>query len=248
MLNKIKILTFTLALTTNISLCQAVLPEDFIYLDEFDSTIRTSLRYVGNDNFIGKPIDGYKSSRVILTEKAAKALSEAQSYFKKDGYSIVVYDGYRPQVAVNHFMEWSKKPEDKKMKAEFYPRVDKADVFKLGYVAEKSGHSRGSTVDISLIPIDKELHAIKPEPRKLKGDFEIIFLNDGTINMGSSFDLFDEASHYENNLITEEQQNLRKYLKEGMEKFGFKNYAEEWWHFTLKDEPFPQTHFNFPVE
>lgn len=224
------------------------LPHGFIYLDKIDPTIRQSLRYYGDNNFIGHPVAGYQSSRIILTRKAAEALSKAQARFKKDGYSLVIYDAYRPQTAVSSFMEWSKDPNDQKMKAWFYPRIDKAKVFALGYVAEKSGHSRGSTIDLSIIPIETPLHEIDPQPRKLRDGFEFLFLDDGTVDMGSSFDLFDKASHYENDLISEEYQKRRKYLKEVMESCGFKNYAEEWWHFTLKDEPFPDTYFDFPVE
>lgn len=223
------------------------LPEGFVYLDEIDPSIQYSLRYNSENNFIGCPIDGYKASRVILTRPAANALSKAQAHFKTDGYSIVVYDATRPQTAVNHFMRWSKETSDQTMKSLFYPRIDKAKVFELGYVAEKSGHSRGSTVDISLLPLGAVLHEITPQSRKLK-DFEFLYLKDGTVDMGGHFDLFDKASHYENDLISEEHQSRRKYIKDVMESYGFKNYAEEWWHFTLKDEPFPDTYHDFPIE
>src|SRR3990167_7352767 len=223
------------------------LPDGFVYLDEIDSTIQSSLRYHSNNNFIGRPIDGYKASRVILTREAANALSKAQDRFKTDGYSIVIYDAVRPQTAVNNFMQWSKDPTDQMMKALFYPRINKEDVFKLGYVAAKSGHSRGSTVDISLLPLGTSLHEPTPQPRKLK-DFEFSYLEDGTVDTGSHFDLFDKASHYENDLISEEHQRLRRYIKGVMESCGFNNYAEEWWHFTLKDEPHPNTYFDFPIE
>lgn len=233
---------------TNIQSAKSSLPHGFVYLDEIDSTIRQSLRYYGDKNFIGHSVDGYLSSRVILTRKAAEALSKAQALLKKDGYSFVIYDAYRPQTAVNSFMDWSKDPNDQKMKTWFYPRVDKSRVFEQGYVAEKSGHSRGSTIDLSIIPIKMSLYEVDPQPRKLRDGFEILFLDDGTVDMGSSFDLFDKASHYENDLISEEHQKRRQYLKQVMESCGFKNYAEEWWHFTLKDEPFPDTYFDFPVE
>lgn len=133
-------------------------------------------------------------------------------------------------------------------KSWFYPRVDKAKVFDLGYVASKSGHSRGSTVDISLIKNDKKISKIVPEERKYSDGMKMYYLNDGTEDFGSSFDLFDVASHYENNLITKEQQEKRFYLKNIMDSCGFNNYKEEWWHFTLRNEPFPETYFDFSVE
>jgi D-alanyl-D-alanine dipeptidase len=191
---------------------------------------------------------GYKSSRLVLTKEAANALAAAQAYFRKNGYSIVIYDAYRPQATVDSLKEWSQNPNDQKMKAWFYPRVDKEKVFELGYVAEKSGHSRGSTVDLSLIYLETPLQEINPSPRKLEDGYEILFLDDGTVDMGSSFDLFDKASHYNNDLIGEIQHKRRTYLKENMESYGFVPYAEEWWHFTLKNEPFPDTYFDFPIE
>lgn len=224
------------------------LPEGFAYLDAIDPSIQLSLRYCSHDNFIGKPIEGYRSERVIMTENAAEALCRAQTMFKKDGYSIVVYDSYRPQTAVNHFSRWSQDVFDQRMKAQFYPRVDKAKVFELGYISKKSGHSRGSTVDLSLIHESVNLNKIIPTSRVLNDSFEILFLDDGTLDMGSSFDLFDEASHYQNSLINDEHFRRRTYLKEVMGACGFKAYAKEWWHFTLEDEPFPDTYFDFPVE
>ena len=217
------------------------LPPGFVYLDKIDSSIIQSQRYNSNDNFVGQPIDGYKSGRVVLTVKASKA----QDLLKQKGYIIVVYDGYRPQTAVNNFLAWRKNSQDVKMKADYYPRVDKAKVFELGYVAKQSGHSRGSTVDMSIIPADQNLHTIKRQKRLLSDGFEILFLDDGTIDMGSSFDLFDKASHQTNDLISPKHQELRNFLKEIMENCGFENYEEEWWHFTLKNEPFPETYFDF---
>lgn len=223
------------------------LPEGFVYLNAIDPSIQFSLRYCNHDNFIGKPIEGYLSERVIMTENAAKALSKAQALFKKNGYSIVVYDSYRPQTAVNHFARWSEDAQDQAMKSFFYPRVDKAKVFELAYISKRSGHSRGSTVDLSLLHKSARLQKMVPIPRVLNGNVEILFLEDGTLDMGSSFDLFDEASYYQNNLINDEHFKRRTYLKEVMEACGFKGYAKEWWHFTLKDEPFPETYFDFPV-
>jgi len=224
----------------------------FVYLHEIDPTIIISLRYATNENFVGKPVDGYKKSLAIMTRQAAEALKKVQERVKKDGYSLVVYDAYRPQQAVDHFVRWSEDVNDQLKKTQYYPRVNKADVFDLGYVAKRSGHSRGSTIDLSLIKDGKSLHEIKERNRKLLDGYTIKILDDGTIDMGSSFDLFDTSSHYENNLIKDKFKKLRTYLKNVMEEFGFKNYADEWWHFTLKDEPFPtdkdESYFNFVVE
>jgi len=224
----------------------------FVYLHEVDPTIRVSPRYYSAENFVGARVDGYHEPVVIMTRQAAEALKKVQKAVQQDGYCLVVYDAYRPQRGVDHFMKWSSTPEDQAKKSYYYPRVNKADVFDLGYVARRSGHSRGSTVDLTIMLKNKALHDIRTKQRILRDGFEITLLDDGTVDMGSSFDLFDEASHTENKLIEEKHQAMRLYLKSVMENNGFKNYANEWWHFTLKNEPFPadqeSSYFNFPVE
>ena len=139
----------------------------FVYLHEVDPTILVSLRYHSNENFVGKPVAGYKKSVVILTKQTAEALKKVQEAVKKDGYSLVVYDAYRPQQAVDNFMCWSLDVKDQLKKSYYYPRVNKADVFKLGYVVERSGHSRGSTVDLTIIELGKKLHEVKESERTL---------------------------------------------------------------------------------
>jgi D-alanyl-D-alanine dipeptidase len=223
------------------------LPENFVYLSDIDPSIIIDLRYTTNENFLGTVVRGYEAAKCILTNEAASALMKAQQLFKKDGYGIVVYDSYRPQQAVDHFVEWRSDPEQK-MKERYYPRVEKSQCFELGYIAERSTHTRGSTVDLSIIELGKSPHEIIASKRALKDGFEIIFLDDGTVDMGCSFDLFDTASHYSNDLISQEHKERRKYLKETMEACGFEPYAGEWWHFKLKDEPFPDKYFNFPVK
>lgn len=206
------------------------------------------MRYFTDTNFTNQKVPGYKKNELILTKQSAKALKCAQKKFQKDNYSIVVYDAYRPQTAVNFFMKWSKDVKEQSKKSWFYPRIDKNKVFEFGYVAEKSGHSRGSTVDITLIKKDKKVSTIVPEKRTFRDGTKILYLNDGTEDFGSSFDLFDKASHYENRLITKTQQEKRIYLKNIMNSCGFNNYKKKWWHFTLKIEPFPNKYFDFPVE
>jgi D-alanyl-D-alanine dipeptidase len=236
--------------------CCALSPEarakDFVYLHEVDPTILVSLRYKSNENFIGKPIDGYKKSVVIMTKQAAESLKLVQKDVKKNGYSLVVYDAYRPQQAVNHFVRWAEDVEDQPKKIQYYPHIGKARVFQLGYVSKRSGHSRGSTIDLTLIENGKQLHAIQEKECTLLDGSTITLLDDGTVDMGSSFDLFDEASHFENNLIEAPYKKLRRYLRSVMEKHGFKGCVEEWWHFTLKKEPFPanqdNSYFDFVIE
>lgn len=211
----------------------------FVYLHEIDPTIRTSVRYHSAENFVGTPVNGYKKPVIIMTRQAAEALQKVQVSVKKDGYSLVIYDAYRPQQAVNHFIQWSAESHNQTKKSHYYPRVNKADVFMLGYVAQRSGHSRGSTVDLTIIEDNKNIHAISEQRRVLRDGFTITILDDGTVDMGSSFDLLDVASHTESNLVDEKYKALRIYFKQLMEQYGFKNYSQEWWHFTLQNEPFP---------
>lgn len=247
------ILTLALLVSVELSaLSSEARAKGFVYLHEIDPTIITSLRYLSDDNFVGKPVDGYKKAVVILTDQTAQALKRVQKAVNKDGYTLVVYDAYRPQKAVDHFMRWSKNIEDQTRKSEYYPRINKADVFDLGYVAAKSGHSRGSTVDLTLMKLGQKPHEIKKKKRRLLDDYTIEFLDDGTVDMGSSFDLFDTASHGENDLIEKQYKQLRTYLRNMMVDNGFKTVAEEWWHFTLKNEPYPAhldtSYFNFDIE
>lgn len=246
------IINFFINFGSCLAISEIARSKGFVYLHEVDPTILVSLRYNSNENFVGKPVDGYQKSVVILTKQSAEALKKVQEDVKRDGYSLVVYDAYRPQQAVNHFMRWSKDIGDQKRKSQYYPRINKADVFELGYVSKRSGHSRGSTIDLTIIETNTQLHKPQTQKRVLLDRYTITILDDGTVDMGSSFDLFDVASHYENNLIEEKFKKLRTYLKNIMEKHGFKNYSGEWWHFTLKNEPFPadrdDSYFNFPIE
>lgn len=224
----------------------------FVDLRDIDPTILVSLRYYGDENFVGASVDGYKKPIVLMTEQAARALKQVQEAVKKDGYGLVIYDAYRPQQAVDHFVRWGEDVQDQAKKWYYYPRISKADVFELDYVAKRSGHSRGSTVDLTIIQDGKSLHDVYVTDRTLLDGFTIKFLDDGTVDMGSSFDLFDVASHTDSDCIAPEYKKMRIYLKNVMEKHGFVNYPEEWWHFTLKNEPYPDgkddSYFNFPVE
>ena len=201
------------------------LPDGFVYLKDFDDSIIVDLKYFTNSNFTAQKVDYYYSNNAILTEETAIALSNAQSQFKKLGYSLIVYDAYRPQSSVDFFVAWSKKEDDTLNKHVYYPNINKSDLFELGYIAKKSGHSRGSTVDVSLVNISTKLE----------------------IDMGTIYDFFGVESSTFFPDISEIQKNNRYLLYDIMIKNGFKNYSKEWWHFTLIDEPFNE-YYNFPVK
>jgi D-alanyl-D-alanine dipeptidase len=225
------------------------LPKNFVYVSHKPTGIITDLRYLTPQNFLGEKIDGYKKNVAILTQEAANALYKAAEIFAKDGYKVVIYDAYRPKKAVDQFVRWSEsKNYNEEMKHYFLPHIDHSNVFDLGYVARKSGHSRSSTVDLTIIKSDKSLKPINPINRLLTDGRSILFLDDNTVDMGSSFDLFDEASHPNSPLVSPEALTNRKYVHDVMEKAGFKGFDTEWWHFTLKNEPFPDQYFDFDVE
>ena len=201
------------------------LPEGFIKLNDIDSTIIVDLKYNTKSNFTGKIVRGYKSNTVILSNEASIALINAQNDFKKLGYSLIVFDAYRPQSAVDFFFEWSKDLNDTINKNSYYPNINKSQLFAQGYIAKKSGHSRGSTVDVSLV----DLSTMKQ------------------IDMGSIYDYFgiQSSTFYPN--ISDSQKNNRMILYNIMINNGFINYSKEWWHFTLENEPF-QEYFDFLVD
>ena len=225
------------------------LPQGFVYLNDIDPSIIQDMRYAGYHNFIGHPISGYKAAECILTRPAAIALSRVQQSLKSFSLSLKVYDCYRPQLAVNEFIAWSQQPALQQMKAEFYPRVNKADFFKLGYVASKSGHSRGSTIDLTLVtlPLAKQEHYVPGQ--KLRSCFAPYAerFQDGSIDMGTGFDCLDPTAHFANPTIQGKAMQNRLLLKSLMQRQGFAPYPIEWWHFTLKDESFPDTYFSFPI-
>lgn len=203
------------------------LPAGFIYVDEQIPDIVVELRYRGQENFLGQPVDGYLGERAILSQAAAHALAGVQQDLRPLGLGIKIFDAYRPQRAVDHFVRWAQDIGDTKMKASYYPEVDKRNLFKEDYIAERSGHSRGSTVDLTLIALDGH----------------------GTpLDMGTGFDFFGPASWPDHTEITAQQRANRLLLRTLMQKHGFKPYAREWWHFTLATEPYPDTYFDFLVE
>jgi D-alanyl-D-alanine dipeptidase len=205
------------------------LPKGFVYLSDVDPSIKQEMFYASDFNFVGRPIKGYNKPVAILTQQAAHALKKVQDEVKLKGLSLKVIDAYRPHRAVEDFWNWALDPSDTKMKDIFYPKYsDKSKIFSDGYLAKFSGHSRGSTVDLTLVDS-----------------------NGKEIDMGSQIDMLDEISNTVTDLIPPAAQKNRLYLKEVMERQGFDNYRKEWWHFALLDEPFPrkpEDHFDFPVE
>ena len=200
-------------------------PTGFVVLDEFIPDIIQEIRYYSTYNFVGERIDGYYQPCALMTIEAAEALKAVSDDVMHLGYRLKIYDAYRPQMGVDHFMRWAADVDDTRMKNYFYPKLDKSRIIPEGYVAVKSGHSRGSTVDLTLFDMrtGKE------------------------VDMGGTFDYFGELSHPDYKKITKAQYKNRMILREAMLRHGFKPIEEEWWHFTLKDEPYPDTYFTFPV-
>ncbi len=226
-----------------------LLPRDFVYLKKIDPTIIQDMRYATPHNFIGQPIRGYKAGECILTKETALALHQVQQALRPRGLSLQVYDCYRPQRAVNEFIAWSRQPDRQEMKAEFYPYVNKADVFQLGYVASRSGHSRGSTVDLTLTPLGKVARAQYVRGQNLVSclaPYAQRFHDDG-LDMGTGFDCFDPLAHFDSTAISSLAYQNRVFLQKVMVQNGFTPYKNEWWHFTLTKEPYPETYFNFMV-
>jgi len=203
-----------------------ILKKGFSYLSEVDESIQQELRYFSSNNFIGKKIDGYNKNTIIISNAAANALKKVQAELKQMGLSLKVYDAYRPQQSVDHFVRWAKKLNDTLMKQSYYPTIRKSDLFQLGFIASKSGHTRGSSVDLSIVEIKTNKE----------------------IDMGSSYDFFGATSHSFHKKLSSRQEKNRMLLRNIMIKNGFKPYDKEWWHFTLVDEPFPNTYFNFDIE
>jgi len=220
---KLKLLIFLIFFSVQ---SQTKLPEGFVYVKTIIPSIKIDLRYCSTNNFIGKPIDGYNKEVLILSKEATIALKNVQDELQAYNLSVMVYDAYRPQRAVNHFVRWAKDLNDTINKHYYYPDVPKTELFKREYIASRSGHSKGSTVDITLVD------NTTCEP----------------LDMGSSYDFFGKKSWVSNRKLTAQQLANRMLLQSLMRKHGFRHYPQEWWHFTLRNEPFPNTYFDFNVE
>ena len=201
--------------------------DGFVSVSDAIPDVLLDIRYYSTYNFVGERIDGYAEPVALLTKEAASALALVSSDLRAKGYRLVIYDGYRPQRAVDHFVRWAQDLSAATMKAMFYPDVDKRDLFEKGFIARRSGHSRGSTVDLTLL--DEQTGQL--------------------LDMGSPFDFFGERSHpgFTGDL-TQLQISNRMLLREAMLRRGFRPLSTEWWHFTLIDEPYPDIYFDFPVQ
>ena len=198
---------------------------DFVLLSEAVPDAILEIRYYSTYNFVGDRIDGYEEPLAFLTKEAAEALKEVSDELVEEGYRLKIYDAYRPQMAVTNFMNWALDSDDTRMKEYFYPELEKDVLFPQGYIAEHSGHSRGSTVDLTLFDMTTEKE----------------------VDMGGTFDYFGELSHPDYQGISAQQYENRLTLRDAMLSHGFKPLDEEWWHFTLEDEPYPDTYFTFPI-
>jgi len=200
-------------------------PEQFVELGEFIPGIHLDVRYFGVDNFVGGRIDGYEAAKIYMSRPAAEALANLQQQLLAMDLSLKVFDAYRPQRAVNHFIRWAQDLQDTRMKDRFYPSVDKQNLFSEGYISERSGHSRGSTIDLTLVHI----------------------ANGEELDMGSPWDFFDPVSWPSSNEVTEQQLENRMLLQSLMVEYGFVSIRTEWWHFYFADEPFPDDYFDFVI-
>ncbi len=206
----------------------AAAPDGFVEIRDAVPGVVVELRYLGADNFVGAPVDGYEADRCYVTAEAARALGRVQHELAHLGLGLKVFDAYRPQRAVDHFVRWAEDLDDTRTKARYYPDVAKEHLFRDGYIAAKSGHSRGSTVDVTIVALDGV------EPVEL--------------DMGTPWDFFGPRSWPTSLEVTPQQRANRMLLQALMMKHGFRPLGEEWWHFTLENEPFPDTYFDFVVE
>jgi len=204
------------------------IPDNFVELKTYIPTINLDIRYFTTDNFVGARIDGYKSPKALLSVHAANALRNVQSELAIFGLGLKIYDAYRPQQAVDHFIRWAKDPNDIEMKLNYYPEIDKESLFEEGYLIDRSSHSRGSAVDVSIV----SLH--KTDPKEL--------------DMGTNWDFFGPDSWPQSFTVTPQQRANRMFLYHMMRKHGFKPHEKEWWHFTLENEPYPDQYFDTPIQ
>jgi D-alanyl-D-alanine dipeptidase len=225
---------------------QTPLPAGFVDAAAVVDGLVVDMRYFGDNNFVGARIDGYERPRCLLTTPAANALARIQRDLASRGLGLKVFDCYRPARAVAHFIRWAQNIHDQKRKAEFYPDIDKRDLFKLGYLAARSGHSRGSTVDLTLVRrADNEAFSGKVGsgfPQKMRPTEDA-----AELDMGTVYDFSGRQSWIAAKSVSVEAQKNRALFVEAMTRGGFRPYHKEWWHFTLANEPFPDTYFDFPV-
>ena len=199
---------------------------DFAFVDQFVPGIRWDAKYATWDNFTGKPVDGYHANRIVGTRALCAALERGRESAASLGFGLLLWDGYRPQRAADCFLRWSKQPEDGRTKLRHYPNIDRSEMFERGYIATKSGHSRGGTVDLTLYDL-------------ATGEL---------VPMGGTHDLMDPMSHHSAAGLAKSEAGNRHQLRVIMEGCGFDSYDREWWHYTQRHEPYPNSYFDFPIE
>lgn len=199
--------------------------KDFVFIDEMVRGVRWDAKYATWDNFTGKPVDGYEANRIMGTCAMAAALQAGKARAQALGYGLLLWDGYRPARAVRRFLRWSEQPEDGRTKEKYYPNIARGEMVSKGYVASKSAHSRGSAVDLTLYRLD----------------------TNEMVPMGTCFDFMDERSHHAAKTLSDGEAQNRLLLRAIMEESGFEPFAYEWWHYVLKNEPYPNDYFDFPV-
>lgn len=220
----------------------------FVDLASYEPSLLIDARYAGRHNFLGRPVEGYLAPLCLLSLSAAHALANANRLAGTFGLALKVFDAYRPQRAVDDFVRWTRDTEaDPRVKAEYYPRIDKSDIVRLGYIAEKSSHSRASAVDVTLVRSARAEPGDLPPHRTPGARDAADFLLNGELDMGGAFDLFDAVSRMDNAESGADIMRRRRLLQAVMQSAGFVGIREEWWHFRLADEPFPDTYFDFPV-
>lgn len=200
--------------------------QNFVYIHDSIPEIILDVRYYSADNFMGVPVDGYNKPLILITAEAGEALASVQQSLRKQALGLKIFDAYRPQKAVDHFVRWAADPTDTLTKSQYYPGLPKGRLFELGYIAAKSGHTRGSTLDLTLVD-----------------------LNTGAeLDMGSGWDLLGKISNHDSPLVNDSATTNRERLKSVMMQNGFQPYSKEWWHYTLENEPYPNQYFDFNVE
>ena len=226
----------------------ASLPPGFVYLRDIDPTIVQNMRYAGARNFVGRPIAGYEAPECVLTAKAAQALKIVQAGLAGRQLSLIVWDCYRPARAVADFWRWSQDAADTKMRAEFYPRIDKGRLFALGYIARSSGHSRGSTVDLGIMPAGRAVPPYDPaaplQPCHAGAGERA---DEGAVDLGTGYDCMDALAATDHPAVGKAARDNRRLLRALMTGAGFAPYAKEWWHFQLVNEPFAGKAFDFLI-
>ena len=240
------IFLYVVLITTSVSANE--LRSGFVYLSDVDPSILINLKYHQDENFTGKPVKGCAKSRVVVTQEASEALRDVQEDLVMHGYSLVIYDAYHPQKSYNQFNEWLVWQDSVEIKNTYYPNLKKSELANKGYIKAKYDHVRGSTIDVTIISLkDKLLSPCKKQKRSYKGQRDIIYMSDGSLDMGTSYDVFDPLSAFENPNIPEIARDNRRLLRKTMQNYGFIPNNKFWWQFTLVSEPYVDSKFDFDV-